>query len=456
MNPMNIRNSGLSMAFLAALVVPWTVAGCDQPVTQCQVGHATAGAYAAVYKLVSSDGDCSAVPELKGEPVGLDDYYPVVGQTRDLTKGSVYLQIGSVYDIQQQAETCYSPPDPSTGYKGGTFYDTNTSDTTWSVGKWENYLPDADDFCHVVDPTVAQQHIPAVSATMAGSAAPGLCFTPANGCDNGNGTSNTSCVCPPKVNGMPPADDCCDTFAKYCPDDNFAPCTGDTDCATGKCSATPIKVCNGGTPDPNTGAAVGCTKDGDCAAVGGKCDTPTSASFCTNDLAIIGCASDDDCCDPADSACLKGPHGCLPGGPDVSSCHTSEIPKTDVSVAWTDIKVYNTAAAPGTQFTATQTRTTGTCEQKYQVLGVWPSVSCDDGTGKPFAPACCPGADPADGLPLGSGINPDFQVKCDPVLLLCVLDITKKGSDGAPLLPQLDDNGYPTGCPAPTTVPGAE
>ena len=36
--------------------------------------------------------------------------------------------------------------------------------------------------------------------------------------------------------------------------------------------------------------------------------------------------------------------------------------------------------------------------------------------------ACCPNPDPIGGRASGSGINPDFPVKCDPDLLLCVLD----------------------------------
>src|SRR5262249_49113545 len=155
---------GLSMALLATVVVPWVIAGCDQPATQCQVGHATAFGYAAAYKLVKSEGDCSATPVLKGETVGLDDYHPVdsTGATRDFTKATVYLQIGSLYDIQQQADGCFTPPDPSTGYSGGNYADPNKTDTVWSVGKFKNYLPDANDFCYVEDLTTAQQHIPSV------------------------------------------------------------------------------------------------------------------------------------------------------------------------------------------------------------------------------------------------------------------------------------------------------
>jgi hypothetical protein len=455
---MNIRNYGLSMALIATVVVPWMISGCDQVTTQCQVGKATASGYAAVYKLVSTTGDCSASPLPPGETIGMDDYHPVTGETRDFTKADVYIQVGSLYDTQQFASTCYAPADPSVGYKGGPFADTNPSDTTWSKGNFKDFLPDSQDFCYVDNFTTAQQHIPAIPATKAGTNPPGTCFSPGAGCDNGDGTSNPACVCPAPKPGQPAPDDCCDTFFSYCADKDFAPCMGDSDCKPGvKCSQTPVTVCS--EPDPASGFAIGCGTDGECATATGdaaaKCNVATSASFCTNATAVIGCASDDDCCDPTDAACLAGPHTCLPGGVDFTSCHTSEVPKQDIAISWSNVKFYNTASAPGTQMTASATRTTGTCEQKYDVIGVWPSVSCDGanfigGTpGKPFAAACCPGSDAAAGIPLGSGINPNFAVKCDPTLLLCVLDVDHP-------LPQLDAKGYPDGCPKPATVPDGQ
>lgn len=470
---MNIRNYGLSMALIATVVVPWMISGCDQVVTQCQVGKATAFGYAAVYKMVSTTGDCSASPLPTGETIGLDDYHPVSGMTRDFTKADVYFQVGSLYDTQQFADACYAPGDPSTGYKGGAFDDTNKTDTVWAVGKFKDFLPDANDFCYVDDLTVAQQHIPAIPATKAGTNPPGACFSPAEPggqpgqvpaagavpCDNGDGTFTSACVC-----AKPGQDNCCDKFYAYCTG-SFDPCTVDSDCCDptdmncikhdkGLCSQTPVKVCDA--PDPNTGFAVGCTTDADCAPIMAKCSTtPTAASsFCTNAPAIIGCLSDDDCCDPMDTKCLNKPHSCLPGGVDLTSCHTAEIPAQDISFTWSNVKIYNTAAAPGTQFTATVDKKTGTCEQKYNVVALWPSVSCDGGNytgtpGKPFPAACCPGSDAKDGIPLGSGINPDFAVVCDPTLLICVLDVNKS-------IPQLDTKGYPDICPKPESIPDGQ
>ncbi|HZI08673.1 MAG TPA: hypothetical protein VEZ71_31945, partial [Archangium sp.] len=54
------------------------------------------------------------------------------------------------------------------------------------------------------------------------------------------------------------------------------------------------------------------------------------------------------------------------------------------------------------------------------VKGIWPVVACGT-SGKPDEAKCDPRADPAAGRIRGSGINPIFPVKCDPVALFCVL-----------------------------------
>ncbi len=105
-----------------------------------------------------------------------------------------------------------------------------------------------------------------------------------------------------------------------------------------------------------------------------------------------------------------------------------------VKYEWTDVKVYVTAAAQGTQFSGHLKYTEDACVAEYNVAGVWPSVDCsvekevDDGMGGTKtilvadASLCCPSADPLGGRAVGSSINPDFPVKCDPNLLVCVLD----------------------------------
>jgi hypothetical protein len=83
---------------------------------------------------------------------------------------------------------------------------------------------------------------------------------------------------------------------------------------------------------------------------------------------------------------------------------------TDVKYAWSNVRVYVTPAQIGVQLTGELTFTQDGCTASYHVAGLWPNVSCDDGTMKPDPTLCVP----------DNGINPDVQVACDPDLLLCV------------------------------------
>ena len=140
-------------------------------------------------------------------------------------------------------------------------------------------------------------------------------------------------------------------------------------------------------------------------------------------------------------------------------------PAVDVSYTFSNVKVYVTAGAYGTQLAADLTYTKGECTARYQVTAVYPAVYCgveestaapgepmDGGMMEPaedaaalqdadqsdvFVPAadcepppgpqvpddslCSAVADPEQGRDIGSGINPDFAVQCDPELLYCVL-----------------------------------
>ena len=121
--------------------------------------------------------------------------------------------------------------------------------------------------------------------------------------------------------------------------------------------------------------------------------------------------------------------------PEIKADPDNEIeaaPATTVSYAWSNVKLYVTPSALGTQFTANLKLTTDGVECGYDVLGMYPYVDCstkdpanpkksiaDDLDGKPKA--CAPEADEDAGRPTGSGINPDFPTRCDPDLLVCVL-----------------------------------
>jgi hypothetical protein len=92
----------------------------------------------------------------------------------------------------------------------------------------------------------------------------------------------------------------------------------------------------------------------------------------------------------------------------------------DLTYAWSNLRIYNTPEIPGTQFTADLHYAADGCTAEYSVKGIWPVVSCATG-GKPDDTKCDPYPDPSVGRYRGSGINPIFPVKCDPVALICVL-----------------------------------
>jgi hypothetical protein len=152
-----------------------------------------------------------------------------------------------------------------------------------------------------------------------------------------------------------------------------------------------------------------------------------------------------------------------PDPADPEDMGSPEVPASSVKYEWSDVKVYVTAAAQGTQFSghlkySQDASLPNACAAEYDVVGVWPSVFCgvtkevDDGMGGtmeidvPEPSLCCPSADPLGGRIIGSGINPDFPMVCDPDLLLCVLD-TKDAKSLPVLKPgwDADSEGVLTG-----------
>lgn len=90
------------------------------------------------------------------------------------------------------------------------------------------------------------------------------------------------------------------------------------------------------------------------------------------------------------------------------------------SYEWSNLRIYNTPEIPGTQFIADLRYSENGCTAEYSVKGIWPVVKCGTG-GKPDETKCDPYPDFKAGRLRGSGINPIFPVKCDPVALICVL-----------------------------------
>ncbi|WP_437694032.1 hypothetical protein [Sorangium sp. So ce176] len=120
---------------------------------------------------------------------------------------------------------------------------------------------------------------------------------------------------------------------------------------------------------------------------------------------------------------------------------------------WSNLEVYVTAANLGNMFQADLTYTEGSCTAKYRVVGLWPEVHCglaveepvldpetgeqavDPETGEPKTEVVevpddklcdnIPDPEPPYFLPYASGISADLKVKCDPKMLVCVLDSDK-------------------------------
>ncbi len=106
-------------------------------------------------------------------------------------------------------------------------------------------------------------------------------------------------------------------------------------------------------------------------------------------------------------------------------------PATDIKIEWSNVKVYVTTEAPGTQFVADMKYSEDidgeTCSATYRLIGIWPWVDCGtyeyDDCGNlvsatPNEDACH--LDPANAPPGSVVINPEFKTKCDPNLLICV------------------------------------
>ena len=110
----------------------------------------------------------------------------------------------------------------------------------------------------------------------------------------------------------------------------------------------------------------------------------------------------------------------------------------DITLTWSDVKVYVTAASYGTQVEATlsDTRLTPTgesCTIRYKTLSLSPAVSCQkldmdeapiknpDGSYEVDPTLCDSEANPKLDRFTGSGISPNTHFECDPSIGYCVL-----------------------------------
>jgi hypothetical protein len=114
-------------------------------------------------------------------------------------------------------------------------------------------------------------------------------------------------------------------------------------------------------------------------------------------------------------------------------------PAVDATLAWSNLKVYVTAASFGTQVQGDlvdtrRTPTGGTCTISYTTVSLAPAVSCrmtdamgnpiinTDGTYAVDPTLCDPNADPAAGRFTGSGISPNTNYACSPESGFCVVN----------------------------------
>ncbi|MDI3285537.1 hypothetical protein [Polyangium sp. 15x6] len=125
------------------------------------------------------------------------------------------------------------------------------------------------------------------------------------------------------------------------------------------------------------------------------------------------------------------------------------LPAMHLQQEWRNVKVYVTAGVPGTQVVGEMVfrDVLAGCEASYKFVGISPSVYCGkdvhtDDDNNPDTPSdnddadpakkdtpmvvpeplfCDPKAHPDLGISVGSGINPDFPVACDPETLHCIL-----------------------------------
>jgi hypothetical protein len=92
--------------------------------------------------------------------------------------------------------------------------------------------------------------------------------------------------------------------------------------------------------------------------------------------------------------------------PDVDESQRAQ-PAINIRYRWSNARFVVSADAQGTQFEADLEYRRDDCTAKYRVVGLYPAVTCESDE------QC---DDPKN------GINPDFAVRCNIALQLCVLD----------------------------------
>jgi hypothetical protein len=116
----------------------------------------------------------------------------------------------------------------------------------------------------------------------------------------------------------------------------------------------------------------------------------------------------------------------VPGTPAMGDAGAKDpLPGVDLTLEWSNVRFYVTAAQPGTMFTGRLKYSKAVdgqaCTATYDVVGLWPAIHCEGATkGQPDQDLCHPCADPAKGRETGSGISPTLDITCDAETLSCI------------------------------------
>jgi hypothetical protein len=123
----------------------------------------------------------------------------------------------------------------------------------------------------------------------------------------------------------------------------------------------------------------------------------------------------------------------VPSMPAGDAGMTDPLPPVELTLKWSDVKFYVTAAQPGTMFSGrleyARTVTDQACTATFDVIGMYPAISCEGSamvngqsqpSGKPDDTLCDPCPDPTNGRLTGSGVHPAIDVSCDAETLSCI------------------------------------
>ncbi|APR77796.1 Putative lipoprotein mlpA precursor [Minicystis rosea] len=366
---------------LAVGIVGGSFAACSQPQADCQVALAsTTYAYVVKYTVKNSPA-CTDKVKI-GELIGMESYHPPSDDNTTYNP--------DITTVALQSDDL--------GYYSGNYASVGFGDPCAAVGRCEK---DADCFDDALKCTTGFCVSKSCSASEPHQLwGLGKFETTSPSADNFCSIKTTSAAQQDLVGGE-------DTLGAGIPDTQA--CTTDADCQIPADPEDPESMV-----DPASGSV---------------CDT--TAGTCK-----VGCRATDENGDPAPNSCVA-PFSCDSADNTVGKC---VLAPAKYKYEWKNLKFYVTAAAPGTQFTGDLTYTEDGCTIEYSAIGMWPAVYCINEKGEADDTLCSPCPDSEAGRVYGSGINPDFPVKCDPDMGYCTLrngkDLTKDADSIPQFLPE--------------------